>query len=110
VLAHRERWMEPQAHQEGETEWIFLRFYDFEADGLLTFNLVTLRRGKESAWSQQVMATRLRPLRQAEIMAQLTATGFGNIRCYGNMSGAPFEAETSGNLVVTAEAKRCNAT
>jgi hypothetical protein len=27
VLARQERWMEPQAHREGETEWLFLRFY-----------------------------------------------------------------------------------
>ncbi|MGC8787351.1 MAG: class I SAM-dependent methyltransferase, partial [Anaerolineae bacterium] len=40
VLAQRERWQEPQYHREGEWEWLFLRFYDFEPDGTLTFNLV----------------------------------------------------------------------
>jgi SAM-dependent methyltransferase len=29
VMARRERWMSPQAHREGETEWLFVRFYDF---------------------------------------------------------------------------------
>jgi SAM-dependent methyltransferase len=34
VVKGRERWMEPQSHvemgQNGEREWLFLRFYDFE--------------------------------------------------------------------------------
>lgn len=29
VLAQHERWMEPQSHREGDTERLFLRFYDF---------------------------------------------------------------------------------
>ncbi|NIN09754.1 MAG: methyltransferase domain-containing protein, partial [Planctomycetales bacterium] len=54
VLAHRERWMEPQAHREDETEWLFLRFYDFDPDGLITFNVVTLRREGTGPWTQRV--------------------------------------------------------
>jgi glycine/sarcosine N-methyltransferase len=102
VMASRERWMEPQAYQEGENEWIFARFYDFDPDGLITFNILTLRREGADGWNQQVMTTRLRPLLQAELTAALRATGFQDIASYGNMSGAPFEAATSGNLVVTA--------
>jgi len=33
VLARGQRWMEPQSHREGESEWLFLRFYDFEPGG-----------------------------------------------------------------------------
>jgi glycine/sarcosine N-methyltransferase len=36
VLVRRQRWMEPRARREGEAEWLFLRFYDFEPDGTLT--------------------------------------------------------------------------
>jgi SAM-dependent methyltransferase len=103
VLAHGERWMEPQAHREGETEWLFLRFYDFNPNGLLTFNVVTLRREGAASWSQQVAATRLRPLPQAETVAALATAGFTDVTCYGNMAGAPFDPTTSGNLVVTAK-------
>ncbi len=42
VLARRERWMEPQSHTAGTTDRIFLRFYDYEPDGLIAFNIVTL--------------------------------------------------------------------
>lgn len=102
VMASRERWMEPQAYQEGLDEWIFVRFYDFGPDGLITFNILTLKREGASGWKQQVMATRLRPLLQAEMTATLEAAGFGDIRLFGNMNGAPFDALSSGNLVATA--------
>jgi len=103
VLAQRKRWMGPQAHREGETEWLFLRFYDFEPNGIVTFNLVTLRREGTGAWTQHVTATHLRPLRQAELMVALSATGFGAVTCYGDMSGTLFDPETSENLIVTAK-------
>lgn len=105
VLARRERWMEPQTHREGKAEWFFLRFYNFEPDGTLTFSLVTLRREGTNQWSQQAVATRLRPLRQDELMAALSATGFVALSCYSDMTGIPFEPETSENLIVTARTK-----
>jgi SAM-dependent methyltransferase len=103
VLARRERWMEPQAHHEGEAEWLFLRFYDFDPDGLLTFNIVTLHRAAAAPWAQQITATRLRPLRQADLLAALGRAAFVDLTCYGDMAGAPFDPETSGNLVVAAK-------
>jgi SAM-dependent methyltransferase len=114
VLAQRKRgaepgagrWMPPQAHQESGKEWLFLRFYDFEPDGTLVFNVVTLRR--EAAgddWDQQIVATQLWPLKQEELMAALDATGFEAITCWGDMQGAAFDPESSGNLVVTARRK-----
>jgi glycine/sarcosine N-methyltransferase len=101
VLNQGERWMGPQAYREGETEWVFQRFYDFEPDGLLTFNVVTLRREGAGDWSQRVATTRLFPLRQAELIAALEMAGFGEIVCWGDMQGSPFELEASGNLVVS---------
>ena len=38
--------MPPKPHREGEGEWLFLRFYDFEPGGLLTFNVITLQRAE----------------------------------------------------------------
>jgi glycine/sarcosine N-methyltransferase len=103
VMDHRERWMEPQAHREGETEWLFLRFYDFELEDTLTFNLVTLRREGAGAWSQRVTSTRLWPLRQEELTAAMVEAGFGSIACYGDMAGLPFAPGSSPNLIVTAQ-------
>jgi len=105
VLARGERWLEPQAHREGETEWLFLRLYDFERDGTITFNLVTLRREGAGEWRQQVRATRLWPQRRDNLVAALAAAGFGDITCWGDMQGAHFDAERSPNLVLTARGK-----
>jgi len=106
VMSSRERWMEPQAYQEGGQEWIFLRFYDYDPDGLITFNILTLRRQGAGGWTQQATATRLKPLLQAELGMALTRGGFRDILSYGNMNGAPFDVEMSGNLVVVAR-KEC---
>ncbi len=104
VLAQRERWMGPQSYQERvdgeEVEWLFLRFYDFEPDGALTFNLVTLKREKTGPWAQQVKSTRLRPLLQAELSSALRAAGFEHLTFRGDMQGAPFDPESSPNLIV----------
>jgi glycine/sarcosine N-methyltransferase len=103
VMAQKERWMEPQAYRDDGQEWVFVRFYDFDPDGLITFNILTLKREAQGEWRQQASATRLRPLMQGEIIPALNAAGFGDIESYGNMSGAPFDAGTSGNLVLTAK-------
>jgi len=105
VLARGERWLEPQAHREGKTEWLFLRLYDFERDGTITFNLVTLRREGAGEWRQQVRATRLWPQRRDDLVAALAAAGFGDITCWGAMQDAPFEPDCSPNLVLTARCK-----
>jgi SAM-dependent methyltransferase len=102
VVASHERWMEPQSRREGQAEWLFLRFYDFEPDGLLTFNLVTLRREGVGGWSQRVTSSRLRPLVQKDLTEALCANGFAEIACWGDMRGVPFDPQASPNLVVTA--------
>ncbi|MBN1979246.1 MAG: class I SAM-dependent methyltransferase [Anaerolineae bacterium] len=100
VLAQGERWIEPQAHREGDTEWLFLRFYDFEPEGLLAFNVMMLRRKGRGGWSQQVATTRLWPLRQTELVTALRAAGFGVFSYWGDMRGGSFDLEGSGNLVI----------
>jgi glycine/sarcosine N-methyltransferase len=102
VMSDHERWMDPQAYQEGNAEWLFFRFYDFEPDGLLTFNLVTLFRQKGGKWQQRPGATRLRPLLKQEMEQSLAESGFADIRFWGDMQGATFDADRSPNLVVTA--------
>jgi len=107
VLASRERWMEPQAHREGEREWLFLRFYDYEPDGLINFNVLTLTRGAPGApdpeaWQQRAASSRLYPLRAEEAASLLCEAGFCQIALYGDMAGSPFDPAKSGNLVIAA--------
>jgi SAM-dependent methyltransferase len=105
ILARRERWMEPQARREGEREWLFLRFYDFDPDGLLTFHVIRLYRSG-GPWEQRVMSTRLWPLRRAELVAALEGAGFARITLWGDMQGALFQPEESPNLVIGAWKER----
>lgn len=102
VLAARERWMAPQSYREGNHEWVFLRSYDYELDGQIAFNILTLQRDDNDAWHQRVTSTHLRPLAQADLGAALTTAGFERVHYYGGMDGSPFDIEVSGDLVVTA--------
>lgn len=102
VLAETDRWIGPQGHREGATEWLFLRFYDFDPDGLLTFNIVRLRREGVADWTQEVSATRLWPLTQRELTPALERAGFRSLTTYGDMQGAPFAPQSSPNLIIAA--------
>ncbi len=66
-----------QSHREGDAEWLFLRFYDFDPDSLISFNILSLQRQGEASWTQQLHTTRLRPLLQDELGAALHEAGFG---------------------------------
>ena len=102
VMKERQRWMEPQSAREDGKEWLFLRFYDFEANGTLTFNILTLRRDGEGPWSQSAWRTSLRPLLVEELQAELSRVGFTSTTFYGDMQGLPFEVGMSGNLIACA--------
>ena len=102
VLASRSRWMEPETHVEANREWVFQRFYDFETDGLIRFNIVTLTRQAGSDWQASLTATHLRPQTHHELTAALATAGFTNIQAYGSLSGDEFIPASSGNLVLTA--------
>ena len=102
VMAARQRWMEPQAAHEGQVEWLFQRFYDFEADGLLTFNIVTLRRENGGDWKQSIQSTPLRPLLAVELRDVFQSAGFESVTLFGGLTGSAFDPSASGNLVITA--------
>ena len=105
VLARQERWTEPQSHREGDREWLFLRFYDFRPDGLLDFHVVTLHRQGQEAWTQRIASSPLWPQREAELTAALAEAGLIGVTLYGDLAGAPFQPESSPNLVITARRK-----
>jgi glycine/sarcosine N-methyltransferase len=102
VLAQVARWMEPQSAREGDTEWLFVRFYDYLDDGNIDFNILRLQRAGDSPWTQALTSTRLRPLTQSELRQALPEAGFARIEWYGGLDGSPFDPQKSGNLVVVA--------
>lgn len=102
VMKNRQRWMEPQSAREGDAEWIFQRFYDFEPNGLLTFNVTTLHRVGKGNWQQSISSAQLRPLLSAEMRPAMESAGYKSVTFYGDMSGSPFDPVNSGNLVICA--------
>ncbi len=102
VLAQRDRWMGPESTREGESEWLFVRFYDFLADGLIDFNILRLRREGDGPWRQALTQTRLRPLVRAELADGLPAAGFVDVVWYGGLDGSGFDPTASSNLVAVA--------
>ena len=102
VMTTRQRWMEPQTFNDAEHEWLFNRFYDFEPDGLIRFNMATFKRPLGGDWSVNVTSTRLMPQMRADMAQALTATGFRSILAFGDMNGSVFDPTKSPNLVLLA--------
>jgi glycine/sarcosine N-methyltransferase len=102
ILNNRERWIAPQGRKEDQNEWIFLRFYDFDRDGLITFNIIRLHRSGEESWQQRISTTRLYPLKRDVLVGLLEDSGFTDITCFGLMADEPYNPATSENLVVAA--------
>lgn len=102
VMRTRTRWMTPQWYRQEGKEQLFIRFYDFNADGTLTFNVLMLERKDDEAWSQRAEATRLRPWLSDELHRALEEDGFTNCTFFGDMAGSPFDVANSGDLVVVA--------
>ena len=105
VVCTKDRWMEPQEHQEGDREWLFQRFYDFNPDGTIQFNIVKLTRTAQNPWEARVLSSVLRPLLQQELVGALTMAGFSTIRSYGSMGGEVYDTRASTNLVISAYKK-----
>jgi len=102
VMAKKERWIGPQSRREGNKEWLFLRFYDFDADGLITFNIVRLRREGDAPWVQALSTVRLFPLMQEQLSHLLEKSGFTDLCFYGIMDEVAFDPASSENLVAVA--------
>lgn len=99
VRSTGDRWMNPQSHRHRAHEWLFVRFYDFESDGLLTFNVLTLHREGDEPWDQRLTSTKLWPFTHWDLVSMLERVGLGEIALYGDVEGSAFDAERSPNLI-----------
>ncbi len=105
VMVEKNRWLGTQSHRESTHEWLFLRFYDFDPDGLITFNVIRLHKNGSEPWTQQESVTRLFPLKKDDLLPLLKKAGFHQISCFGQMGSGAFDPAKSGNLVITAVKK-----
>ena len=102
VMGEKKRWMDPQSVKEGSAEWLFLRFYDFEADGKIQFNVLSLHRKTDAPWHVQLTSTHLLPVFSEALSRELTDLGFSDIRLFGNLGADAFTPTSSGDLVLLA--------
>lgn len=102
VMGSRNRWMPTEAFSDQEHEWLFERFYDFEPDGLIRFNMITLKRPHGADWRAQVTSTTLYPQTEEVVQRALIKSGFNSITSMGSMAGEDFNPHSSPNLVITA--------
>lgn len=102
IMQQKNRWMEPQAFNEGDKEWLFHRFYDFEADGTIRFNIITLSRIPGADWLINIDHTRLMPMLFEDLSVLLCSSGFSSMEFHGDMSGHAYDPESSPNLIIVA--------
>ena len=94
VLSRRSRVQ--SVKEEGDK--IFIRFYDFEENGL-RFNILTLRRTPAGV-QHQLDSVLLRPMGSAELSECLAVAGFRHITMFGNARLEEFDRDTSADLFV----------
>lgn len=102
VLAQGDRFMAPESHSVGEEEWLFFRFYDMDGQAL-DFNMLRLSRKRGEDWRVRLQHTQLNAWQRQQLVTNLEEHGFGEICAYGSFRGEPFDAETSADLVLTAQ-------
>jgi SAM-dependent methyltransferase len=102
VIQKQDRWMDPQSFQEGASQWIFERFYDFNPDGTNGFNIVNLHREGLSEWKSKVVSTLLKPQLRDDLQKKATRAGFTQVHTFGTLGGDEFDAQLSANLILIA--------
>ena len=102
VMRHHLRWMEPQSEKTDRDEWLFLRFFDFESETRIQFNVIAMERHKNQPWSLHLTSTYLTPILRDKLVNLLLETGFDAIQTLGSLNGEPFDPESSSDLVVVA--------
>lgn len=105
VMKNKNRWMEPQTFSDNENEWLFHRFYDFEDNDLIRFNILTLKRKKGSDWQVELTHTFLMPNLEEDLTRLMLIAGFESVTTFGSMDAKAFDPETSPNLILVATKK-----
>jgi len=105
VLAEKVRWMPPQTFREGEETMLYARFYDFDEDGRLTFNIQIFSAEGSGSFDQRVISTRLWPMTCDLLAIALETAGFTSLTRFGDLEGSGYDPQASENLVITAKAR-----
>lgn len=102
VLALKERFMPLATGKRGNQTYLFIRFFDFHDDDLLTFNVLTLENDSNE-WQMHPDSSTHKALTRGLLQHMLEKTGFVNIQIYGGYPDQPFDPIESDNLIITAQ-------
>lgn len=102
VMASKERFMPLARGKRGNKTYLFIRFFDFHDDDLLTFNVVTLENGSDE-WQMHPDSSTHKALTRGLLQRLLEEIGFINIAVFGGYPDQPFDPIESDNLIVTAQ-------
>ncbi|MHB1006699.1 MAG: class I SAM-dependent methyltransferase [Chloroflexota bacterium] len=101
ILALRQRFLGVTGGQRGDREYVFFRFYDYEADSLV-FNVLIQQRPCGGNWEWRVESTRLLPILSTQLRETLMHAGFTRVTTQGSYAGELFNPLESNDLVVVA--------
>lgn len=96
IMSHRKRVQ--SVKEEGNT--LFVRFYDFEPDGV-RFNILKLQRSG-TGFQHEMNSVRLRPVLRGELSQLLSMAGFKDVKTYANAKLEAFDKDQSTDLFVVA--------
>lgn len=82
-------------------EVLIWRMADY-GETALTFHTALFQRDKQGQWGVEINSTPQLPLFRADLETRLGQHGFENVIAYGNLKGDPFDAQSSGDLVLVA--------
>jgi glycine/sarcosine N-methyltransferase len=81
--------------------WRFADYYD-APQPRIAFHIALFEQAEDGRWSVQVNTTPQRPVFWAELDDLLPSAGLTGIRYYGDLTGSPFDPQSSPDLVVVA--------
>jgi SAM-dependent methyltransferase len=106
LLDGRVRSIPPVVRDSDGGTWVFLRFMDYERDGI-RFDFVTLHRPLGAwdsglGWEMKSRRSLHTALPSRLLRGELVAAGFPDVRAYGNHSGAAFRPSEDESVLMVA--------
>jgi SAM-dependent methyltransferase len=90
----------------GDERKVFIRFYDFNPDGSLQFNILTLDYNPSTDGWKSALAdwhtTELKPWSAEEVQRRLAIYGWYEIALFSDINSTPFDSALSKDVVLTA--------
>jgi len=87
----------------GDERKMFVRFYDFNPDGSLQFNILTL--DYNNGWKPRWHTTELKPWSADEVLMHIGRSGWDEIALFSDIDRTPFNPTLSKDVVLTARRK-----